>query len=150
MLRDDTMKEPQFLRFLEPAEERALLDAAPPLTFESGAVVIDIGVPLRALYVVDEGSVRIERPDGDRFVSLGVLGPGQLFGEMSFVDGSSTSARVVAHARTRVRMIDMPIVDNLSEIDPTFGARLFRSIAAMLAERLRITSTDVMLRKPWL
>lgn len=144
------MSEPQFLRFLEPAEERALLDAATPRTFESGAVVIDIGVPLRALYVVDEGSVRIERPDGDRFASLGVLGPGQLFGEMSFVDGSSTSARVVAHAPTRLRMIDMSIVDNLSEVDPTFGARLFRSLAAMLAERLRITSTDVLLRKPWL
>jgi extracellular factor (EF) 3-hydroxypalmitic acid methyl ester biosynthesis protein len=143
------MTKPQFLRFLEPAEESALLAAAPPKAYAPGEVVVEIGVPLRGLYVIDEGSVRIERPDGDRFASLGVLGPGQLFGEMSFVDGAVTSARVIAHAPTRLRMIDMAVVDNLSEVDPTFGARLFRSLAAMLAERLRLTSMDVLLRKPW-
>src|SRR5262245_4259493 len=51
--------------------------------------------------------------------------PGQYFGEMSFIDGAPTSARVVANAPTTLRMIAMLTLDNLSEVDPTFGARLY-------------------------
>ena len=38
---------------------------------------------------------------------------------------------------------------NLSEVDPTFASRLYRSIAAMLVERLRLTSMDLFIQKPW-
>ena len=104
---------------------------------------------LRAIFVIDEGAVRVERQDRNHVVSLAVLGPGQFFGEMSFVDGAPTSARVVANGPAQLRMIDTTIVDNLSEVDPTFGSRLYRSIAAMLVERLRLTSMDLFIQKPW-
>ena len=139
----------RFLRFLEPAEESALLAAAPVKAFASGELVFDHNVPLRAIFVVDDGAVRVEHQDGDHIATLAVLGPGQFFGEMSFVDGAPTSARVVANVPTKLRMIDTAIVDNLSEVDPTFGTRLFRSIAAILVERLRLTSMDLLIRKPW-
>jgi extracellular factor (EF) 3-hydroxypalmitic acid methyl ester biosynthesis protein len=81
---------------------------------------------------------------------LAILGPGESFGEMSFVDDAPTSARVVAHTAVKLRVIDLGVVDNLSEVDPSFGSRLYRSLAAILAERLRITSTEILVRKPWL
>ncbi|HZT49081.1 MAG TPA: cyclic nucleotide-binding domain-containing protein [Hyphomicrobiaceae bacterium] len=139
----------RFLRFLEPAEEAALLAAAPVKVFEPGAIVIAHNVPQRAIFVVDEGAVRVERGRGKDTVVLATLGPGQFFGEMSFVDGAPTSAQVVANVHTTLRTIDMATLDNLSDVDPTFGARLFRSIAAIVVERLRVTSADLLLQKPW-
>ena len=41
------------------------------------------------------------------------------------------------------------VLDNLNEVDPTFDSRLYRSIAAILVERLRLTSTDLYVQKPW-
>ena len=73
-------------------------------------------------------------------IPLATLGAGEFFGEMSFVDGTPTSARVVADEPTRLRIIDTATVDSLTAKDPAFGARLYRSIAAILADRLRLTS----------
>jgi len=139
----------RFLRFLEPAEEDALLAAAPVKTLNSGDIVVEEGVSQRAIFVVDDGAVRIERGRGKAETILAVLGPGQFFGEMSFIDGAPTSARVIANAPTKVRMIDMITLENLTAVDPTFGARLYRSLAAILVERLRVTSTDLSLQA-WL
>ena len=139
----------QFLRFLEPSEESALLAAAPLKSFATGELVLDQNVLLRAIFVIDEGSVRVERRGGDEVMPLAILGPGEFFGEMSFVEGARTSARVVAHTPTQLRIIDMAIVDNLMEVDPTFGSRMYRSIAAILVDRLRLTSTDLFVQKPW-
>jgi CRP-like cAMP-binding protein len=51
-----------------------------------------------------------------------------------------TSARVIADEPTRLIVIDTATVDALSAADPGFAGRLYRSIAAILAERLRLTS----------
>jgi CRP-like cAMP-binding protein len=64
---------------------------------------------------------------------------------MSFVDGAPTSARVVAEEPTRLRMIDEANVDKLTDSDPSFAGRLYRSIAAILVERLRRTSMHISL-----
>ena len=82
-------------------------------------------------------------------VPLAVLGAGEFFGEMSFVDGTPTSARVVADEPTRLRVIDTATVDNLSKADPAFAGRLYRSIAAILAERLRLASMRTYAGQSW-
>ena len=78
-------------------------------------------------------------------VPLAILGAGEFFGELSFIDGAPTSARVVADEPTRVRIIDEASVDKLTAMDPSFAGRLYRSIAAILVERLRRTSMIVSL-----
>jgi CRP-like cAMP-binding protein len=133
----------RFFTFLDAAEESALLAGAPVKVFDRGKVVLDQNVSLRAIFVIDSGSVRIERENGGQMVPLAILAAGDLFGEMSFVDGARTSARVVARELTQVRIVDVGIVDNLDEVDPTFASRLYRSIAAILVNRLRTTSLDV-------
>jgi CRP-like cAMP-binding protein len=130
----------RFLPFLKPGEESALLAAAPVRIYSADQLVFDQNVPLTAIFLIDDGSVRIERQDRGAMIPLATLGPGEFFGEMSFVDGTPTSARVVADEPTRLRVIDTTTVDSLANADPTFAGRLYRSIAAILAERLRLTS----------
>ena len=140
----------RFLRFLEPAEESAVLAAAATKSYVTGEIILAQGVATRAIFVIDDGAVCVEQHNGKRHVSLAILGPGEFFGEMSFIDGAPSSARVVADVATQLRLIDMVVVDNLSEVDPTFGARLYRSIAAIVVGRLRTTSTELAVQKPWM
>jgi CRP-like cAMP-binding protein len=130
----------RFLPFLDPGEESALLEAAPLKTFARDELVFDQDVLLQAIFLIDEGSVRVERHDRGALIPLTILGAGEFFGEMSFVAGTPTSARVVADEPTRLRIIDEAVLETLSRADPRFAGRLYRSIAAILAERLRLTS----------
>jgi CRP-like cAMP-binding protein len=130
----------RFLPFLDAGEESALLAAAPLKSFAPDQVVFEQDLPLQAIFLIEAGSVRVERHDRGALVPLATLGPGEFFGEMSFVAGTPTSARVVADEPTRLKVIDQAVLDALTKADPTFGARLYRSIAAILAERLRLTS----------
>jgi len=139
----------QFLPFLDPAEERALLAAAPVQSFARDQLVFDQNVSLRAIFLIDDGSVRVERQDRGAMIPLATLGAGEFFGEMSFVDGTPTSARVVADEPTRLRVIDTATVDNLTKTDPSFAGRLYRSIAAILADRLRLTSVRAYGDQSW-
>jgi len=130
----------RFLPFLDSAEESALLAAAPTKTVDRGQLVLDQNVQLKAIFLIQEGAVRVERREGDQTVPLAILEAGEFFGEMSFVDGEPTSARVIADARTQLRIIDEATVNGLIKKDPAFAGRLYRSIASILAERLRLTS----------
>ena len=45
----------RFLPFLEPAEEKAVLATAPVKSFAREEVVLDQGVPLRAIFLIEDG-----------------------------------------------------------------------------------------------
>jgi CRP-like cAMP-binding protein len=137
------MESKQIFAFLEPAEESALLAAAPTQLFDRGKVILDQNIKMQAIYVIDSGSVSVERQEGHLAVELAILARGEFFGELSFVDGAPTSARVVAREVTGVRIIDAALVKTHSDADPYFAVRLYRSIAAILVERLRTTSLNV-------
>jgi len=139
----------RFFPFLEPAEESALFSNAPAKLFEREQVVIEQNAPLRAVFLIEDGSVRVERKDRGQMIPLAILSSGELFGEMSFVDGAPTSARVVADEPTRLRVVDEAMVDDLNKKDPSFAGRLYRSIAAILVERLRATSMHFSLDQSW-
>lgn len=134
------MEATRFLPFLDSAEESLVLAEAPSKSFAREEVVLDQNVALRAIFFIEDGSVRVERRDRAGTALLAVLEAGEFFGEMSFVDGAPTSARVVADTPTRLRVIDETTIGKLMRADPNFAGRLYRSIAAVLAERLRLTS----------
>jgi CRP-like cAMP-binding protein len=80
-----TVATSRFLRFLGPEEENALLAVASPRSFERNEMVLDQDEPLRAIYLIEEGSVRVERQCRERSTPLAILVAGEFFGEMSFV-----------------------------------------------------------------
>jgi CRP-like cAMP-binding protein len=139
----------RFLPFLDAAEESALLATAPVRSYTRDQLVFDQNVALRAIFLIDEGAVRVEREDRGAMIPIAILGAGEFFGEMSFVDGTPTSARVIADEPTRLRVIDTATFDTLNTADPSFAGRLYRSIAAILAERLRLTSARAYGDQSW-
>jgi CRP-like cAMP-binding protein len=140
---------PRYLPFLDPAEESALFASASVQSFARDQIILDENVPMRAIFFIEEGLVRVERQDRGAMVPLATLGVGDFFGEMSFVDGVATSARVVSEEPSQLRVIDAATVDRLAGKDPHLAARLYRSIAAILAQRLRLTSMRVYADQSW-
>ncbi|MFJ5296460.1 Crp/Fnr family transcriptional regulator [Pseudomonas sp. NPDC088368] len=59
-----------------------------------------------ALYIIESGvmSVSIQRPDG--WLEIGRMGPGELFGETGFVDGTPTAGRFCAYTDCMIYRID--------------------------------------------
>ena len=139
----------RFLPFLDPEEESALLAAGTAKSFDRNEIVLEQNVPMRAIYLIEDGSVRIEQQDRERTTPLAILAAGEFFGEMSFVDGAPTSAKVIADEPTRLRVIDEETIDSLIKKDPSFAGRLYRSIAAILVKRLRLTSMHLSMDQSW-
>ena len=67
-----------------------------------------------------------------------VLSPGDLFGEMSFLQGGSASAQIVAaEPNTWVYSIEKNFVDSLLNLNAELPGRFYKFLATALAARLR-------------
>ncbi|MDX2201405.1 MAG: cyclic nucleotide-binding domain-containing protein [Hyphomicrobiaceae bacterium] len=133
----------RFLPYLRPEEERKLIQAAPQRRYAADELILEQNTILKAIFLVETGAVRIERHEDGVMARLATLLPGECFGEMSFVDGNPTSARVVADEPSVIRLFSGESIAAMESADPTFTGRLYHSIAAILSERLRLTSAHL-------
>jgi CRP-like cAMP-binding protein len=101
---------------------RKLEAAGSELSFGAGQMLIERGKPGTGLYVVVEGQVVVEAPEGTR-----ELGPGAVIGERALLaeDGTRT-ARVRALTHGVVLAVERAEVDRLCAEDPGFAERLAR------------------------
>ena len=97
--------------------------AGTKLTFGSGQMLIESGKPGTGLYLVVEGHIVVEAPEGTR-----ELGPGSVIGERAlFSEDGLRTARVRALTHGVVVAVDRADVDRLCAEDPEFADRLARS-----------------------
>jgi CRP/FNR family transcriptional regulator, cyclic AMP receptor protein len=106
-------------------------------TLQPGDAIIREGVMTPHLFVLLAGALEVTV--GTPAKQLAVLYPGELVGEMSFVDSRVSSAVVKAKERSDVLCIPRADVEKLITEDPAMGARLFRGIARLVVRRLRST-----------
>ncbi|MCI4624991.1 MAG: cyclic nucleotide-binding domain-containing protein [Candidatus Magnetoovum sp. WYHC-5] len=106
-------------------------------TYKDGQVIIKEGGYGEGTYVILEGKVEITRKVDSGKVRVAVLGKGDYFGEMSFLDRQPRSASAVAIGDVQLGLIDKDFLEE--EINKT--SEDFRIILFTLAERLRKTSS---------
>ncbi|MFZ9736825.1 MAG: cyclic nucleotide-binding domain-containing protein [Prochlorotrichaceae cyanobacterium] len=100
---------------------------------ETGAVLIREGSPLDKLYVLLDGTVKVSV---DQQI-LATLHPGEIFGEMSFLDSRSPSATVTAAEPCVVLSLLRNDLSDRLQRDIHFSASFYRSLAMFLSDRLR-------------
>ena len=127
-------------RFLTEDDQRLLLEKARRLTYQPDEVIIEEGSKRQALFFVHSGHVRVERERLGVATSMIRLGPGEIFGEMAFVEDRGASASVVADGAVEVDVIEGSYVQALLMSVPGLAARFFQSLAVTLSNRLRDTS----------
>ena len=90
------------------------------LSFGAGQVLIESGKPGTGLYVVVDGHLVVEAPEGTR-----ELGPGSVVGERALLsDDGMRSARVRALTAGVVVAVERAEVDRLCAEDSAFAERL--------------------------
>jgi CRP-like cAMP-binding protein len=109
---------------LEPGHLKALARVATMRRCKPREVVIQQNEPGDSLFIIASGffNVNVTGPDGGTR-ALGVMGPCEVFGELSLVDGAPRSATVIAHTRGELVCIQRE----------AFLERLERSSALALA-----------------
>ena len=89
-----------------------------------------------------EGEVTVENIVVSRHapVTVNVLGPGSLIGEMGLVDGHARLASCTASTDVRCAVLSREALGTLSREDPRTAAKLMFAVSLRVAERLRDTS----------
>jgi len=128
------------LRFLNKHDKDLLLAKAKRIGRRRGEVLLKEGSQEHNLYLVQKGYVRVERTDHDHGVALARLGPGQVFGEMSFLEETGASASVLAEEDVEIDVVEHAYIQSVLTSDPGFSARFFQSLAVCMAHRLRETT----------
>ncbi len=103
-------------------------------------VFFDMGVPNDSMFVILSGSVLIEIPSAEVDVELAVLGSGAIFGEMSFIDSSKTTAKVSTVEPTEVLELRKSDFDRILNDRPELAIKFWRNLT--LEFRRRLASTD--------
>jgi CRP-like cAMP-binding protein len=94
-----------------------------------------------------EGDVVVERITVSRTepVTIRVLGPGSLIGEIGLVDKEPRSASCTAATDVWCAILTREAVDDMILRDPMVAARLLLGVSANIAERLRDTNRQLKL-----
>ncbi len=112
-------------------------------TVPPGEVIVEEGTPGDSLYLIKRGRVRVEKRRGDTAVKLAELGPKMFFGEMALIDDAPHSARIVAEEECEILTINRLDLDIILNWNTVLGMRLWRTVAQVLAERLRSTNEKI-------
>ena len=117
-----------------------LINEMETVTFARGTTIFDEGEPGDRLYIIVDGKVKLARhaPDG-RENLLSVMGPSDMFGELSIFDpGPRTSSAVCVTDVTAATMDSEMLKDWIAQ-HPEISQQLLR----VLARRLRRTNASL-------
>lgn len=142
--------QPWELRELEVLRERkqetiAALEASTVIRkFKAGETIFATGAPGDEVYFIRRGSVRIFMPLAGRSAHhLATYGPGEVFGELAFVDRQPRSADAIAHSDTEAYVLTRERFDQLTAEHHKLALNLMEWIATVVASRLRRTDQEL-------
>ncbi len=121
------------LQYLSHNDWMLLVDRAKQATFKKGDVLIQHGSQARILYVIALGKVNVSILGAP----LAQIGPGEICGEMAFLEDGRPSATATADDEVQAFAIEWEKLTELFELFPHLGSRFYRSLAVNLSRRLR-------------
>ncbi len=122
---------------VEPAIAESLADTLEPVDFPRAHVIFNEGEIGDRLYIISTGKVKIGRksPDG-RENLLAVMGPSDMFGELSVFDPGPRTSSATTVTEVRAATMDRPALREWITKYPEIAEQLLR----VIARRLRRTN----------
>jgi CRP-like cAMP-binding protein len=121
------------LTYLTPNDWALIADKAARLQFKAGEFIVRKGKRTHGVYMILNGTASVRLPQG----GAPIIAPGEVCGEISFIDELPATADVIAKELVEVFYLDRPTVQGLFELFPHLGSRFYRSLASSLSRRLR-------------
>ena len=131
------------LKYLTTEDYHILWSKAQVATYKPHEVILKEGRLSQAIYLVRKGRVRVESAAIGRDVAIAFLAPGEVFGEISFLEGLPTSSGVVAQENVEVCVLNKQDLASLLTSIPGLSDRFYQSLAHNLSSRLHQTSSVV-------
>ncbi|MGC1450997.1 MAG: cyclic nucleotide-binding domain-containing protein [Candidatus Sulfotelmatobacter sp.] len=122
------------LVFLTSNDWALIADKAARLQFKAGDSIVQKGKRTHGVYLVLKGTAAVQIPV--KGTTLGI-NPGEVCGEISFLDELPATANVVAREAVEAYYLDRPTLQSMFELYPHLGSRFYRSLASILSRRLR-------------
>ena len=111
--------------------------------YRVGENLFEEGQVGKAVFVIKSGQVELLRngPAGPR--SLGVLGPGQMFGEMALLEQMQRTATATVIEDGEIFLLYTATLEALIRDHPDIGVKLLRNMAVLLSALLRRTNHEL-------
>jgi len=111
-----------------------IADKAAPAQFKSGDRLVHKDKVSPGVYLILKGTASIEigGPGKSR-----TIGPGEICGEISFLDDLPATADVVASGAVEAYFLERATLQSMFELFPHLGSRFYRSLATILSRRMR-------------
>jgi CRP/FNR family transcriptional regulator len=102
------------------------------------------GQPGKAVFIIKSGQVELSRKLSDgRVRSLGVLGKGQMFGEMALLEQMQRTASATVVENGEIYFLYTSTLESMVRQSPDIGVQLMRNMAIMLSALLRRTNNEL-------
>lgn len=109
----------------------------------NGAFLIRAGEFDSTLFAVEDGHLDIIGMDDGKMIVVATVGPGDVLGEVSFIDDSPRAVSVKAGEETTVRSWDKRTLSEALAFEPQLLAKFAVAMCELLVERLRDLSRRV-------
>jgi CRP/FNR family cyclic AMP-dependent transcriptional regulator len=131
-------------RQLDQTELENLAEMVDQVKYRAGETIFYANDPGDALYVIDEGAVRIWVHDADvKEVTLSELKPGDFLGEMAVLDGGERSANATAVVDSTLHRLSRDDVQKFLLQYPHAATDVIREVAARLRQTNQLVSQRV-------
>jgi CRP-like cAMP-binding protein len=124
-------------RYFTPAERSRIEAMAKVFALEEGGRLIDAGEVDSTLYAVEEGRLDIVINRDSAPLVIASVGPGDVLGEVSFIDDSPRTVSVIAAEESTVRAWNKTTLTTELADEPALLAKLAIALSELLVERLR-------------
>jgi len=121
------------LEYLTQNDWVLITDRAKPRLFRQGEKLVEQGRTSNTVYLLTSGTVKIQAGG----MTIATIGPGEVCGEMAFLEGSVPSATASAKEAVEAYGLEWSELEKVFELYPHLASRFYRSVAVSLSRRLR-------------
>ena len=130
-------------RYLTEDERRRVESIGEVRRIAEGAYLIRAGELDSRLFAIEDGHLDIEVMRDGELAIVATVGPGDVLGEVSFIDDSPRTVSVKAGEETTVRAWDKRTLSEALAFEPQLLAKFAVAMSELLVERLRDTARRV-------
>jgi len=130
-------------RYFTQAERDRIESIGEIKRMSEGSLLIRAGELDSALFAIEDGHLDIIGKDNGMTMVLATVGPGDVIGEVSFIDDSPRTVSVKAGEESVVRVWDKRTLSEALAFDPQLLAKFAVAMSELLVERLRDLSRRV-------
>lgn len=128
---------------LEPSARDIMQEAGIHRHVGAGEEILGLNDVNTSLFVVLSGRVQIRLGTNVPLRTVGTVGPGEIFGEMSLFEPGLTSAQVEAVEDTELLQLPLQALQEVEQEHPAVAAAAYRAIVQESARRIRAMDEEL-------